>query len=75
MSYWNEEKYRKDPRSFLSSDRARIVALYASLDVSIDGSEWGVDVERCKKIQIERKPIFFDSRGCERADAESWWEE
>jgi hypothetical protein len=30
MSYWDEEKYRRDPRRILPSDRARIVGLYAS---------------------------------------------
>lgn len=28
MSYWDEQKHRKDPRKFLPSDRARILALY-----------------------------------------------
>lgn len=46
---------------------------YASLDTSFDGSEWGLDVERCGHIEIEPKPLFFDARDCENVDAESWW--
>lgn len=46
---------------------------YASLDTLFDGSEWGLNVERCRQIEIEPKPLFFDARDCEPVDAESWW--
>lgn len=28
MDYWNEKIYKRDPRKFLPSDKARIAALY-----------------------------------------------
>lgn len=46
---------------------------YASLDKSADGSEWGIKVEQCEKLEIEWTPLFFDARGCREVDADHWW--
>lgn len=46
--------------------------LHAVLDLSLDGSDWGLQVEKCEKLKIRWQPLFLDFKSCESVDPENW---